>query len=53
MNYSIIIAIMLMLDLNNASSNKIIFKLKRTDNYKLIYNNQTQTTYYTKMKLSH
>lgn len=53
MNYSIIIAIMLMLDLNNSSSNKIIFKLKRTDNYKLIYNNQTQTTYYTKMKLSH
>jgi len=50
MNYLILIAIMFMLDLNNANSNKVVFKLKRTDNYKLLYNNQTQTTSYIKLR---
>lgn len=53
MNYLIVMAIMFILDMNNANSNKITFKLKRTDNYKLLYNNQTQTTTYTKLKLAH
>ena len=45
--------IMFMLDLNNANSNKVVFKLKRTDNYKLFYNNQTQTTSYIKLRHVH
>lgn len=53
MNYLVIIAMIFMLDLNYATSNKIILKLKRTDNYKLFYNNQTQTTTYTKLKSAH
>lgn len=53
MNYLMMILIIIMLDLNYANSNKIVFKLRRTDNYKLLYNNQTQTTFYTKLKVSH
>jgi len=52
MNYLLIIAMIFMIDLNYATTNKIVFKLRRTDNYKLLYNNQTQTTFYTKMKLA-
>lgn len=53
MNYLIIIIMIFMVDLNLAASNKIVFKLRRTDYYTLIYNNKTQTTFYTKMKLAH
>lgn len=53
MNYLIIITMIIMLDLNHATSNKIVFKLKRTDNYRLLYNNQTQTTSYIKLRLVH
>lgn len=41
----------IILYLNYVNSNKIVLKLRRTDNYRLLYNYQNQTTFYTNRKL--
>ena len=51
MNYLIIILMFIILYLNYVNSNKIVLKLRRTDNYRLLYNYQNQTSFYTNRKL--
>ena len=54
MNLFYLIAMLLIIfDLNIANSNKIVFKLRRTDNYKLLYNGNCTTSFYIKKKLHH
>ena len=54
MNLFYLIAMLLIIfDLNMANSNKIVFKLRRTDNYKLLYNGNCTTSFYIKKQLLH
>lgn len=54
MNLFYLIAMLLIIfDLNIANSNKIVFKLRRTDNYKLLYNGNYTTSFYIKKQLHH